>query len=174
MAMALPFLGPALGIGLGVGGGLMQMNAQRQAQRRMSQMQDQQMAALGQARQAATGPLSAAQQDLLNRQREQLRGAQASRGIFESGVAAGQEGELMPQIENQFRQQQMNAMLGLAQGWGSPIASQGGMMGGGMGGPGQLVGQGIGMLPGAFGQMGFGQPNPYQMGGMGMTGGWGG
>lgn len=163
---------PLIGAGLGLGGGLLQYQQQRKAQKRLSQLQDQQLSAIGQARQALTGPLSAGQQGLLNRQLEQVRAGQAQRGIFESGVAAGQEAELSPILEHQLRQQQYNALLGIGQGIGGVAGSQaqfGAGMGQGLSGAGQLVGTSLGMFPG-MNQFGFGgqqQMNPFGVSGFG-------
>lgn len=49
-----------------------------------------------------------------NQARQDLRAAQAERGIYESGVAAAQEAELMPQIDQQQRAWQLQQLAGIS------------------------------------------------------------
>lgn len=96
---------------------------QRKAGQRLGQLQDIQLAALGQARELG-GITPEAQRLMMQRALEGIRSAQAERGIFESGVGAQLEAETLPLIEQQLRQQQMAAMLGLAQGFNPLLQSQ--------------------------------------------------
>lgn len=171
---------PLMGMALGVGGGLMQMNQQRKAQQNMNRTIDTQRSLMGQANQAMTGPLSAGQQQMLGNQREQLRASQAMRGLFDTGVSAQMEAQTMPMLEDQLRQQQMQAFLAQAQGYNPMLQAQGGMVS--PGGPagafmssagGPMMG-GLGMMQNQFfPQQGMGQMNPMMMGGMGATKMWG-
>ena len=155
---------PLLGMALGVGGGMMQMNQQRQQARRLNAYQDAQSGLLGQANQSMTGPLSAGQQQMLGNQREQLRSGQAMRGIFDTGVGAQMEAQTMPGLEDQLRQQQMQAFLAQSQGYNPLISGQMGRVG--QGGPvGAFMSTAGGPMMGGLGMMG-----PMMGGGSGLNG----
>jgi len=51
---------------------------------------------------------------MTRRAQQNLRGAQAARGIYSSGVAAAQEAELMPMIEQQQRAWQLQQLAGIS------------------------------------------------------------
>ena len=102
---------------------------QRKAGQRLGQFQDVQSSLLGQA-QGLAGLSPEAQRLMMQRSKEGIRSAQAERGIFDSGVGAQFEAESLPLIEQQLRQQQFNAMMGLAQGYNPLLQSQGQMYGG--------------------------------------------
>lgn len=126
-------------------------------------------------RQAQLAGLDPAVAEQMKRQAQQdLRAAQSERGIYESGVAARQEAQLMPQIEQSQRAWQlqqlagitgqytplMTSRLGRAQMYGSgePFGAALANMGGGGGGGdllSNLAGKGVDWLGGLFGNQGF-------------------
>jgi len=128
---AVPLAMMAISAGMQVPG----MISARKQQKKLSQMQDIKMGKIGEAEQMAKGgPLSTANLAQMAKYREQVRAGQAERGIFSSGVAGAQEAEIMPQIEQSFRQQQANAILGIAGAYDPLISSQAASMAGGGGG----------------------------------------
>ena len=123
---------------------------------------------------------------------QELRGAQAERGIFESGVAAKQEAELMPQIEQQQKAWQLQQLAGIsgqysplmesagrragtyqdmAGGFGQALAGSGGGGGGGGFDLAGLAGQAWGGIKGLFGGGDQGYDLGDVSGGTTMTGG---
>ena len=138
---AVPLAMMAISAGMQVPG----MISARKQQKKLSQMQDIKMGKIGEAEQMAKGgPLSTANLAQMAKYREQVRAGQAERGIFSSGVAGAQEAEIMPQIEQSFRQQQANAILGIAGAYDPLISSQAASMaGGGGGGGGEMFGMGM-------------------------------
>src|SRR3990172_748852 len=70
---------------------------------------------------AGLDPAVAAQ--MQRRAQQSLRGAQAERGIYESGVAAAQEAELMPQIEQSQKAWQLQQLAGITPQYGLPMES---------------------------------------------------
>lgn len=78
----------------------------------------------------------------MKRQAQQgLRAAQAERGIYESGVSAAQEAELMPRIEQSQRSWQLQQLAGITPQYGIPMESAGRRAG--MFGTGQEAGQAL-------------------------------
>jgi len=161
MGAALPMLGMmALGAGMQVPG----MMAQRKAEKRLGHMQREQAGRIGEAeRMAKGGPLSAANLAELGKYREQFRAGQAERGIFSSGVAAGQEGEVMPQIEQRLREAQVRQLLDIAGGYDPILASQASRVAGGGGGGAGGIMMGMGM-EGLLGQSMTPRPGATTMG----------
>jgi len=88
----------------------------RQESRRTSQIQDVQMGLLGQGKELA-GISPEARARMLAQAKEGIRASQAERGIYESGVSAAQESELMPMIEQRIREQQLQQILGITGGY---------------------------------------------------------
>lgn len=122
---------------------LLTFNTQRQQMKNQNRLLDEQRAMIGQAREKA-GISDKARAEMLRRSQEALRSAQASRGIFESGVGAAQEAEQRPMWEQQMNDYAMNQYLKLAQAYQ-------GMGGGGMQSPYANLAQ---QLSPALGQLG--------------------
>ena len=164
--IAMALLPMVIGAGMAAPG----MIAARKQQKKLSQMQDIKMGKIGEAEAMAKGgPLSTANLAQMEKYREQLKAGQAERGIFSSGVSGAQEAEIMPQIEARLREQQVNAILGIAGAYDPLISGQATSMGGRGEAPGgEMMGMGIEQLMAEYGKPKTRKPS-------GATGrGWGG
>jgi hypothetical protein len=85
---------------------------------------------------------------------QELRGAQAERGIYESGVAAAQEAELMPRIDQEQRAWQLNQLAAISPQY-TPLMESG-MRRAGQFGTGEGMGEALGNLVGGGGEGGGG------------------
>ena len=80
--------------------------AQREQAKALERLMGQQESLIAEQRQLAGTP-EEAQREMLRQAREAIRGAQAQRGIFTSGVAAAQEAQLLPLIQAQLQRQRL-------------------------------------------------------------------
>ncbi len=113
---------------LQLAGGVMGHLGQQKQLRAAGALEEEQLGLLREGREIA-GISPEARKLMAERAKEQLRGAQAERGIFQSGVSAAQEAELLPLIEAQMQQQQIANIGSLVGGFNPLVQGRLGMAG---------------------------------------------